>query len=240
VLHLLVAWLAVQLALGKSSEQADQAGAFSTLGQAPAGAVLLWAVAAGFAALALWQLLTAVIGAPGVDAAHRAMERVKNGAKALLYGVLAVSAGRYATGSGTGGESRQKGLTAQVLGMPGGRWIVGAVGLAIVVAGVVHVVIGVQKRFRRDLAGVGGGAVGTAVVRLGQVGYVAKGVALGVVGGLVVAAGATADPSRAGGLDQALRTIRDQPFGPVLLCVVGLGIAAYGVYSFARARYARL
>jgi hypothetical protein len=78
------------------------------------------------------------------------------------------------------------------------------------------------------------------VVRLGQVGYVAKGIALGVVGGLIVAAAVTTDASRAGGLDEALRAMRDQPFGTALLLVVGLGIAAFGLYSFARARFARL
>ena len=103
-----------------------------------------------------------------------------------------------------------------------------------------HVVKGVRKKFLQDLAGTGGRAVAPVVVRLGQTGYVAKGIALGVVGGLVVAAAVTTDPERAGGLDEALRTLRDQPFGPALLLVTALGIAAYGGYSFARARFARL
>jgi hypothetical protein len=102
------------------------------------------------------------------------------------------------------------------------------------------VVKGVRKKFMSDLTGTGGGAVGPVVVRLGQAGYVAKGIALGVVGGLLVAAAVRADASQAGGLDEALRTIRDQPFGMGLLLVTGLGIAAFGLYSFARARFARL
>ncbi|WP_425955635.1 DUF1206 domain-containing protein [Xylanimonas sp. McL0601] len=238
VLHVLLGWLAVQLALGRTSSEADQSGAFRTLGRAPGGALLLWVVAVGFAALAVWQLVTAFVGERGRE--HQAGLRIKSAAKSVLYGVLAGISVQYASGGGTSGGSAQKGLTAQVLSWPGGRWLVGLVGLVIVVAGVVHVVIGVRKRFLRDLTGVGGRAVGEAVERLGQVGYVAKGIALAVVGGLVIAAGATADPARAGGLDEALRTIRDQPFGPVLLFVVGIGIAAYGVYSFARARYVRL
>jgi hypothetical protein len=92
------------------------------------------------------------------------------------------------------------------------------------------VVKGVRKKFLDDLAGTGGGSVRPVVVQLGWTGYVAKGIALGVVGGLVMAAAATADASRAGGLDEALRAMRDQPYGSVLLLVIGLGIAAYGGY----------
>ena len=49
-----------------------------------------------------------------------------------------------------------------------------------------------------------------------------------------------ADPDKAQGLDGALKTLKDAPFGPFLLTLVAAGIAAYGVYSFARSRYARV
>lgn len=77
------------------------------------------------------------------------------------------------------------------------------------------------------------------IVRLGQAGYVAKGVSLGIVGGLSVLAAWTYDPQKAGGLDTALQTLLDQPLGPYLLTLVALGIAAFGAYCFAWARYPR-
>lgn len=236
VLHLLIGWLAVQLALGEPTGQADGTGALSLLAQMPGGQVLLWAVAVGFAALALWQLATAFVGVPNTG--RQAAGRAKSLAKGVLYGALAVSGVRAAQGAGGGGSSEES-LTAMALGLPGGPVLVGAAGLAIVGVGAYHVVKGVRKKFLRDLAGTGGRAIRPVVVRLGQAGYVAKGIALAVVGGLVVAAAATSDPSRAGGLDEALHTVRDQPYGTVLLLVVGLGIAAYGAYSFVRARFAR-
>lgn len=75
---------------------------------------------------------------------------------------------------------------------------------------------------------------------LARAGYVAKGVALGVVGVLFMVAAATNDPEEAGGLDAALRSLLELPAGTALLTAVGLGITAYGVYSLARARYARV
>lgn len=237
VLHVLVGWLAVQLALGQPTGQADGSGAFRALAQAPGGALLLWAVAVAFGALALWQLVTALVGVP--NAQHQAVARAKSVAKAVLYGVLATSGAQYAQGAGGSGSSEES-MTAGVMAVPGGRWLVGVVGLVIVAVGGYHVVKGLRKKFLDDLAGTGGRSVRPVVVQLGRIGYVAKGIALGVVGGLVVAAAATADAERAGGLDEALRAMRDQPYGSVLLLVTGLGIAAYGGYSFARARFARL
>ena len=72
---------------------------------------------------------------------------------------------------------------------------------------------------------------------LGRVGHVAKGIALGVVGGLFLYAAVTHEPDKSGGLDQALRTVLDQPFGPFLLGAMGLGFAAYGVFCLVKARY---
>ena len=76
-----------------------------------------------------------------------------------------------------------------------------------------------------------------ATERLGQVGYPAKGVALGLVGVLLAWAAITFDPAKATGLDGALRTVLEAPFGKWLLSLVALGIAAYGVFCFFRARF---
>ena len=88
---------------------------------------------------------------------------------------------------------------------------------------------GITKKFTEQLAG----SVSPGIVRLGQIGYIAKGIALAIVGVLFVVAAVTFDPKKAGGLDAALRTLRDQPFGPFLLTLMALGIACYGVYCFA-------
>jgi hypothetical protein len=102
--------------------------------------------------------------------------------------------------------------------------------------GVYHVVKGWTKRFLRDLED----HPGTWATRAGQIGYIAKGVALVLVGLLFVVAGLRKQPAEATGLDGALRTLRDQPFGTGLLVIVSLGLAAYGLYSFARARHAKV
>jgi len=234
LLHVVVGILAVQVATGSaSSEQADQTGALTAIAQTPGGTALLWFAVVAFAALGLWQLTVAFSG--GAETS----DRLKAAGKAVLYLALGVLAVQVVTGS-AGGSGQESSFTATLMEKPGGTLLVGAVGLGIVAGGVYHVVKGWRKKFLEDLQGGTSGHVGRAVVTLGRVGYIAKGVALGVLGALFVVAAVQHDPEQAGGLDAAFATLAAQPFGAVLVVAVGLGFAAYGVYSFARARYARM
>jgi hypothetical protein len=69
--------------------------------------------------------------------------------------------------------------------------------------------------------------------------YCARRVALGIIGVLFGWAAISYDPEKAGGLDDALATIRDQPFGSVLLMIMAAGLACFGIYCFFWARMAR-
>ncbi|TKJ32766.1 DUF1206 domain-containing protein [Blastococcus sp. CCUG 61487] len=242
LVHLVLAWLALRLAWGTSSESADQSGALQTLAESPAGTPLLWVLAVGLIALAAWQALEVGRWRFGLTASGSARTRaVKKSAKALakaaVYAALAVLAIRVATGGGNS-SSQQQETAAGVFGWPAGRWLVGAAGLVLLGIGVYHVYKGVTTRFLKEIDL--GEAPPTAVrlvTRLGQVGYPGKGVALGVLGGLLAYAAITFDPAKASGLDGAMRTILDAPAGQWLLTLVALGIAAFGVYLFVRARY---
>ncbi|HEY0400841.1 MAG TPA: DUF1206 domain-containing protein, partial [Blastococcus sp.] len=104
--------------------------------------------------------------------------------------------------------------------------------------GVYHVYKGLTKRFLKQIDLAKASATATRLVtRLGQAGFPGKGVALGLVGGLLVYAAVTFDPSKAQGLDGGLRTILQAPFGRILLSLVAVGIAAFGAFCFVRARY---
>jgi hypothetical protein len=112
-------------------------------------------------------------------------------------------------------------------------------GVLVLVIGVAFVIRGLTKRFLKSV-NTPRGPLGTVAVALGVVGYVAKGIALGVVGVLFCVAAATLNPSEATGLDGALKALTALPFGTVLLVLVGVGLIAYGVYCGFRARFARL
>jgi hypothetical protein len=240
VLHLLVAWLALQVALGDGG-QADQSGAVTTLAQQPFGRVLLWVLFVGFVSVVLWRLSTALFGFGYVeDGKKKLVKRLVSAGQAVVYAALAVLAVRAAVqGSAQGGGGSQ--ATAGVLGLPGGQVIVGLVGVGVLIGGGVMIWHGAKKKFTEDqnLAGVHPHAR-KVDERTGQVGFIAKGIAIGILGGLIVAAAVTFDPAKANGLDSALKTLAGQPFGVVLLGLVALGIAAYGIFCFFDAKYHRV
>ncbi|MFB9315176.1 DUF1206 domain-containing protein [Nocardioides plantarum] len=241
VVHLIIGWLAVQLALGDRESSADSEGALQQLQEQPLGTALVWAVGIGMVLLVVWKGLDAAVGyREETDDKKRLRKRVVAAGKAVLYAVIAVSAFRVASGSGSGGGSKDgtDSTTAKVMDLPGGQILVGAAGLAVIGVGIALLVIAWKESYLKKLDGEGrSGDTGTAYRVLGRVGHVAKGIALGVVGGLFVYAAVTHEADKSGGLDEALRTVLEQPYGPVLLTLMGLGFAAYGLFCFAWARH---
>jgi hypothetical protein len=243
LVHVLVAWLALQLAWGGGGGEADQSGAMATLARQPFGKPLLWILALGLIALAVWQAAEVLRSRSGWSASGewrtKAIKKsVSALGKAAVYVVLAVLAIRFALGSGQSSAQAQQQKTSGVFSWPGGRLLVGILALALIASGVQHVVRGLKKDFldQIDLSRAGPKAI-RVITRLGQIGFPAKGLALGLVGGLFGWAAITYDPSKASGLDGAMRTILSAPAGSALLTVVAIGIAAFGAFCFARARY---
>lgn len=229
VVHLLVAWIALQLAWGQSSQEASQQGALEELAGKPLGGVLLWIVAIGLFALVIWRALEIAYGDLDLE------KKASSIGRGIVYLVLAVSAIKVAIGSGGSSSGQQKTITAQVMAHGPGRVLIVMIGLAIIALGVRHLYKAATKRFTEDLTlGVPDGTI-----LVGRIGYAAKGVAFIVVGALFGWAAIDYDPQKAGGLDTALRTIKGQPFGPVLLTILAAGFAAFGVYAFIWSRNAR-
>ncbi len=229
LMHLLIAWLGVQLALGSGGGSADQSGALATLAGNGLGKVLLIVAVAGFALLALWQVAEALGRGDAGD-------RIKAGSKAVLYAALAFSALSFLRGSGKASGAQTQDFTVQLMAKPMGRALVAALGLVVVGVAVYHVVKGARKKFLDDLRE----HPGRWAVIAGQVGYIAKGAALLIVGGMFVVAGLQNNAAETTGLDGALRSLLELPYGKALLIAVSVGFAAYAVYSFARSRYAEV
>jgi hypothetical protein len=242
VVHLLVGWLALQIAWGTSGgTSADTSGALQTLADQPFGTVLLWVAAVGLVALALWQVSEAIWGHPDRDRAKRVRKQVTSGARAVVYAALAVSAALFALGTGSSSSQSQEQATTGVLAWPGGRVLVVAAGLAIIGVGIAGIIKGIRKSFIEEInTSSMPPTARTGVLRLGQVGYIAKGIALSVVGGLLTYATLTFDRQTAQGLDGALQTILAQPFGRFLLTAVALGFAAFGLFAILQSRYRRM
>ena len=240
VLYILIGWVAILVALGQTSQQADQQGALQLLAGKPYGLVSLWLLGIGFAGYALWRLSEAAFGVTGEG--NGAGPRLKSLVRALIYAFFAYLTFKIISGAGGGSQTRkQQDLTAQVMHHSGGRWLVGIVGLVIVVAGLVLVAEGVRRKFLKYLQlSQMSRRTRRIVERLGQIGTAARGAVFALAGVLVIEAAVTYKPSKAGGIDKALLTLRNQPFGEFLLILVALGLVIFGVYGLCEARWRRV
>ncbi|MDI6515157.1 DUF1206 domain-containing protein [Streptomyces coelicoflavus] len=242
VIYLLVGILALQIAFGTGNRQADRGGALAELSDKPFGAVLLWALGAGLVGMALWRLSEALFGVTGKDG-HTARKRLPAAARCVFYAFVAYSVLAFAAGAGGSGSSdrQSRDVTARVMEIPAGRWLVGVAGVAIVVAGAVIGVQAVRRSYHKKLKL---GALSPRVRRLVDVTGVGGGVARGLVfagaGAFAVRAAVDYQPDRVKGLDDTLRSFADTPLGPWLLALVAAGLVLFGVFSFTLARWRRV
>ena len=225
VLHILIGGIALGIAFGGGGE-ADQGGALGQLAQNPVGAVVLWLIVVGLTALGLFSLLTAIVDKD---------EKLKNVGKGVAYLAVAATALTFALGGSSDSSETTKSISAKLLETPGGVILLVVLGLAVIAIGIYFIVKGARKKFLDDVA-----HAGRATRVTGTIGYIAKGIAVAVVGVLFIVAAFTADASKASGLDGALKSLADLPLGVLILAIVAIGLIAFGIYSFARARYARL
>ncbi len=243
LVYLLIGYLAARIAFGGGGQEADGRGAVAEVGSTPVGGVLLWVLAAGLVAYGLWQALLAAVGYTWIDERRRrVVKRVTSGVRCAVGISLGVYAARLAAGAGEqgSGDQKQQELTARLLGLPAGPFLVIVAAVIVLGVAVASVVNGVRRNFLRDLD-LSSLPSGTQrwVERLGRIGYIARGLVFGVIAVLLGYAAVSHDPSRSGGLDAALRTLADQPFGTVLLVVVAVGVASFGAYCVGAARAQR-
>jgi hypothetical protein len=242
VMYVIIGWIAVEVAFGRSRQQADRTGALHSVSATPVGGVLLWLLVVGFAGMTLWRLSEALYGAPGTDG-RKASKRLAALARAVLYGVIAYGVLKYALGEGgpQSSDTQSVDLTATLLKHPGGQVLVVVIGLGFIGGGLFLAYKAWRKDFRRDLEL---GRMRTRTRRvvewLGEFGGIARGVVFVTAGIFLVVAAVDAQPQQAKGLDSSLRALAALPLGQWLLVLVAIGLIMFGLFSCAEAKWLRL
>jgi hypothetical protein len=242
VIHLLFAWLVLQVAFGGSaSGDTDQSGALKTIAQQPGGKFMVILTIVGMVAMAIWQAFEAAIGESGPQDRTAMAERFISGCRAVLYGYFAYLGYKVVSGASASQGDSQQSSASTMMDSGGGRFLVGLIGVVVLGIGVGLIVYGLKKKFEKHLNTQQMNAnVHRTVRRLGMAGYTAKGIAYGIAGILFVTAAVTYDPEKARGLDAAIQNLASQSYGPWLLGLIALGIAAFGVYCFFQAKYRKV
>jgi hypothetical protein len=244
LLYVVVAVLALQVARGHSSTRADKQGALHTVVRQPLGKVLVLLLAVGFAGYALWRFVDAAVGPSDEDDARKAaLKRVGCLARGGLYAFFSLSAAKLLVSSSGGGgsDNAEADWTRRVLDWPAGTWLVEAVGVVVIGAGLYVGWRGLSRKFRKRLKAAEMSRTERRwILGVGTVGMVARMLVTVLIGVFLIAAAAQHDPNQAVGIDGALKRMADRSFGPPLLALVAFGFAAYGLYSLAEARFRRV
>jgi Domain of Unknown Function (DUF1206) len=239
LMYILIGFIAVQIAVGSSHQQADRDGAVRLVAQTPFGSVVLWLLVVGFAGMTLWRLSEGIWGASGADG-RKASKRVANLARAVFYAVVTYGILKFALGIGapSSSDKQSQDLTADALKITGGQVIVAIAGVIVIIAGIYLAYRAFEKKFLKHMRfGSASPTTRNIVTRLGQIGGVARGVVFATVGVFLLIAAKDANPGQAKGIDSALRALARTPAGPWVLIVVALGLMTFGVYSWCEARW---
>ncbi|MFE9725657.1 DUF1206 domain-containing protein [Streptomyces sp. NPDC005794] len=245
VIYLLVGLLALRIAFSDGGgKQADRGGAIAEIAEKPFGSILLWVLGVALAGMALWRLSEAFFGQAGPDG-NRTSRRATAAGRFLFYAFVSYSVLSYAAGdrsSGSGSSDRQTDdVTARALQWTGGRWIVGVAGAAVIGAGLWMACRAVARTYHKHLrTGTMTRKVRQAVDVTGVFGGTVRGAVFATAGGFAVAAAVQHEPGRAKGMDDTLRSFTETPAGPWLLAFIAVGLAAFGLFSWADARYRKI
>ena len=239
--YAIVGILALALALGQGGKATSAQGALKTLAELGWGKVLLALLAIGLSGFAVWRFAQAIFdrGGEGDDARGLGKRAIDFGG-GCVYAALAVSAVSILFGGGGGGGGGHK-QAAGIFGWPGGRFIVGAIGVGFVIAGLVQLYGAFKDKFMDEMDTSNLGPHEREVLeRIGEVGWIARAVVFALIGWFLVKAAVEYDPNDAVGLGGALAKLAQASYGPWLLGFTAAGLVAFAVFCFAKARYGQV
>jgi hypothetical protein len=234
VIYLLMGILAIRLAFPGEGGPAGPEGAIRTVARQPLGEALLWLLVLGLVAHAASQLAQA-LAFPPPDSSG--LDRVSYAGSAMISLGLAAFALPVLTGGSTTGSLEDR-LTARVMGAPGGRLLVGAIGVALIGFGMWrawhHLTEDPAEHL--DLSRASPWAR-KAVAFTGKFGPPARGISVALIGWFLLIAAIREDPDQASGLDAALQRLQGETWGLIVLLIVGIGFVIYAVHCGFEARY---
>jgi hypothetical protein len=244
VVYVVIGLIALQIVRNGSTSGADasKSGALREIAERSFGRLLLLVLAVGLAGYAAWRLSEAIWGKRDEDDERkRTAKRLLSAGKALLL----VSAVRFTFGGpdagGGGGDQQEETMTARLLDLPGGWLVVGGIAAGLVVGGTYVLYRALSQEFEERLdTSEMGPVTGRLVDVTGTIGLAARALIFWLAGFVLAKAALEADAEEANGIDGTLKLIARQSYGAVVLTVVAVCLVAYGVYSFAEARYRQL
>lgn len=242
LVYIIIGWFATDVAIN-GGEIKDNQGALGTLADAPLGTALLIMCVVGFLGYAAWRLTEAVMDPENRSRDMKGrFDRAGYAISGIAHLTLATAAARIAmrqssAEDGTPGDRSAESWSAWLLDQPGGTVLLTVVGAVLFAVAAAQGIKAYKARFDE----LDGDTPAPHYVRwVGRLGYSARAVIFAIIGWFVIMAAANHDAEQAGGLGEALKQLRAQSEGAIVLGVVAVGLMMFGLFSLIEARYRRI
>lgn len=240
--YCLIGGLAAMAAFGGGGKKTGSSGALEFLSGQPFGQILLVITAIGLLGFVFWRFYQAFKDPENNgDDAKGLAKRAGFFFSGVFYGFLAFTAIQIVagsgSGSGSGGGGGQETVISTLLNKPFGQVLVAILAGIFLIKAIYQLYRAYSDKFREQIRTSHLESKARKLVyNAGRVGYTSRGIVIGIISYLTFRAALTANSSQAGGTDDALSFIQGT-FGTVALILIAVGLVAYGIFMFIKARY---
>lgn len=240
IVYFLMGTLSVLAAFGLSAEKGDKAEAFKFIYDQPFGRLILIAVALGLLGYVMLRFFQAFKNIENKSKDLKGITaRIGYGLSGLLYLAIGAYALKLAlAGGGGGGNDSRQFIVSKVFEYPGGEYIIGAVSLVVMGIGIYQIIRGVTAKFMKKV-NLYRSNMKDAFKTTGTIGYVSRGIVLGIIGYFLFHAALVSNPDEAQGTGAAFDFLQNK-FGSIMMAIVAVGLAGYGVFCFVKAKYQKI
>ncbi|MBL1272751.1 MAG: DUF1206 domain-containing protein [Oceanospirillales bacterium] len=238
LIYVMIGGLAIMSAIGMGGSTVDSRGAIQKLMQQPLGQTMLVVLVVGLLGYVSWRLIQAIKDTDQHGTSVKGLA-VRGGllASAITHALLAF----YTTtllGASGGTSNSGSGSAQGLIASTPGQIALALAGLAVIGAGVAHIIKGYTAGFEKHMD-IPPGQKSWANP-LCQFGLIARGIVWLMIGWFLIQSALKARSGDFAGMGEALNTLATSPYGSWLLGITALGLFAFGIYSFLEAAYRRI
>lgn len=216
--------------------EATQTGVLRFVKDLPAGTILLLLLALGLICYSIWRGIQAFYNPKNQE--KKWTKRLRYLFSGLAYLALAYTALRAAFENSSDNGDRNQKLAGELMDQPLGQVLVGIAGLIFAGVGIYQIYYGLSEKYRKHVQELSlQSQHASTLLKSGKVGYISRGIVWLVIAVLFFRAALHNTANEAGSTSKAFRFIETSPLGSYLLAALGLGLIAYGIFNFIRARY---
>lgn len=228
VLYILLG--AIALTSREKIEQGPEA-AFTSAGSLPGGAALLWILALGMLSYALFRFASAFFDVENYGTDKEGIfNRIGHAGSGIGHLVLAYSAYGLASGGSSGGGDEAENAAAGLISMDVGAIILGVLGLAFVLAGIMQARKGITGSFMQRISP----QAPHYTRNLGGFGFVTRAIVFVIIGWSLIQSAWFNQSSEVKTLGEAIASLGDEG---ILFTLVAVGLVLFGIFSLILTRF---